>query len=91
MAQPTDTVLGQTTTVYYQQPGQIHQYPTPASPNYSQSYDGNSGRRTGWIQLCCAVGMIMIGVAQILLESAIRYIYYGIWASLLVGEIHKDL
>lgn len=86
MAQPTNADPGHTTMVYHQQTGQISQQPIPATPRCSESYNGISGRATGWIQLCCAVGVTLIGVAQFLLGSSLRFIACGIWMSLLVGE-----
>lgn len=83
MAQPTNADPGHTTMVYHQQTGQISQQPIPATPRCSESYNGISGRATGWIQLCCAVGVTLIGVAQFLLGSSLRFIACGIWMSLL--------
>eukprot|EP00057_Strongylocentrotus_purpuratus_P008231 XP_011662705.1 PREDICTED: uncharacterized protein LOC105437607 [Strongylocentrotus purpuratus] len=84
MAQPTNADPGHTTNmVYHQQAGQISQHSIPVTPGCSENYNGISGRATGWIQLCCAVGVTLIGVAQFLLGSSLRFIACGIWMSLL--------
>lgn len=55
----------------------------PSQVGYSKSYNEQAGRSTGWIQLCCAGGSILVAIAQLMLDSPIRMSYFGIWAAVL--------
>ncbi|XP_041474846.1 uncharacterized protein LOC121423556 [Lytechinus variegatus] len=71
------------TVVPHQEQGQISHHPTPDTKTTLESYNEYAGRATGWIQLVCGGGAIMVGVAQFLLGSSIRFAACGIWMSLL--------
>ncbi|XP_041474796.1 uncharacterized protein LOC121423503 isoform X2 [Lytechinus variegatus] len=83
MAQPVNALPGSSTSAFHPYQGNIPQSPTPISHGYSGNYNRYSGRATGWIQLCCGVGAIFIGVAQFLLgSSSLRFFSFGIWMGL---------
>ncbi|XP_072182313.1 uncharacterized protein [Diadema setosum] len=58
-----------------QQPQQMRQL--------CSSFNGSAGRSTGWIQLCCGIGSILVAIAQIIVKSSLSVLGYGIWGSVL--------
>ncbi|XP_071481808.1 uncharacterized protein [Diadema antillarum] len=81
--QTTTTTYPAQTVVLQQQPQPVQYVAVQQQPQQRSDFNGSAGRSTGWIQLCCGIGSVIVAIAQLILPTSISYVAYGIWAAVL--------